>query len=273
MPNNVIVPEIGIKCIYPVLDAEKIKNYCIQKDGTIIEIVNQKVVQTEENTHFLEHSTDTTAMKSFDNAAIIGIGIALFATWFAWWCAKKSFDLTKLSFDSLIQQIKDSTQSTIDTNIALIQSQEILKDKEISAERVLYLITNIREYFAIFIADLGYIANESQSLFHHINREYVANVNYDPEADPLAQEKIRELTTKRVECELIKSKILLLLNHEKSSHIKLLEITESCYQEMLGCFIGAIDQTSSSSTYNDFKKNIQNLIKETSLVVNNEIGE
>lgn len=273
MPNNVIVPEIGTKCIYPVLDAEKIKNFCIQKDGVIITDKNHKVSQTQDNTHFLEHSTDTTAMRSFDNATIIGVVFALCATWFAWWCAKKSFDLTKLSFDSLIQQIKDSTQSTLETNLALIKSQEVLKDKEISAERVLYLITNIREYFAIFNAELSYIANESQSLSNHIQREIAANVNYNSTLDPLVQEKAKELTAKRVDCELIKSKIELLLDHQKRSHVQLLVMTESCYQEMINCFLGALNQSNSLTTYLDIKNNIKRLIKEASLVVNSEIGE
>ncbi|MDR2062602.1 MAG: hypothetical protein LBQ29_14520 [Acinetobacter sp.] len=273
MVNNVIVPDEGSKCVYPIFDSENQKKFCLRYKGKVLTTTDQKIVKTENNTYFLEHSTDTTAAKSFDNATFLSVVFVICATWFAWWCAKKSFDLTKLSFDSLIQQIKDSTQSSIDTNMALIQSQEILKDKEISAERVLYLITNIREYFALFIAESSYIGNESQSLFNHIKREYSANVNYNPKADPLAQEKIKELTIKRVNCELTKSRIELLLDHQKKSHTQLLSKTEICYQEMLGCFVGAINQTNSPSTYNNFRTNIKSLIREASQVVKNEIGE
>lgn len=273
MPNNVIVPEIGTKCIYPVLDAEKIKNFCIQYDGKIIDTTGQKVLQTKGNTYYLEHSTDTTAIKSFDNATIIGVVFALCATWFAWWCAKKSFEITKLSFDSLIQEIKETAENTKVSNLELIRSQENIKRQEINAERVLYLITNIREYFALFTAESSYIGNESYSLFNHIKSEYALNVNYDPNVDILVQKKIMELTAKRVSCEQTKSRIELLLDHQKNSHIQLLSKTDSCFQDMLNCFIGAINQNNSSSIYTDFQAKIKSLTREASQVVKNEIGE
>nr|WP_314370125.1 hypothetical protein [uncultured Acinetobacter sp.] len=132
MPNNVIVPEVGTKCIYPVLDAQKIKKYCIQQDGNIIETTGQKVSQTKGNTYYLEHSTDTNAINSFYGATIIGICFAILATWLAWWCAKRSFDLTTKSFQLTIAQIQASiTASEKQTEITLEQ----IKDSTLTSEK------------------------------------------------------------------------------------------------------------------------------------------
>lgn len=153
MPNNVIVPEIGTKCIYPVLDAEKIKNFCIQNDSNIIETTGQKVLQTKVNTYYLEHSTDTTAIRSFDNATIIGVVFGLCATWFAWWCAKKSFEITKLSFHSLIEEIKGSAEINFKSNLVLIESQERLRNKEYELDRISEIRNSLFELTKFFLVE------------------------------------------------------------------------------------------------------------------------
>ena len=56
----------------------------------------------------LTHSTDTTAIWSFGVAMVIAIGLGSLATWLAYWYGKRSFDLTRQSFDTVIAQIKSS---------------------------------------------------------------------------------------------------------------------------------------------------------------------
>ncbi|WPE82757.1 hypothetical protein SB581_07250 [Acinetobacter baumannii] len=273
MPNNVIVPEIGTKCIYPVLDAEKIKYFCIQKDGVIVKNNNHKVSQTQENTHFLEHSTDTTAMRSFDNATIIGVVFALCATWFAWWCAKKSFELTKLSFDSLIQQIKDSTQSTLDTNMALIQSQERINQKEILANRHLNWVLNLREVFAVYISNLREIRFESSVANSTIRNEKKRNSKFDQYKDEDLVKKLHALKAKLDLCELNKTKIELLLNHLKENHANLIDLTERCYNNVVDCFTDTFDQSSSDETYRVAETDINYLVIQVRLLIKDEEGE
>ncbi len=273
MPNNVIVPEVDTKRIYPVLSAEKLKNYCIQNDGEIIKDNNLKVSQTQENTHFLEHSTDTTAMRSFDNATIIGVAFALCATWFAWWCAKKSFDLTKLSFDSLIQQIKDSTQSTLDTNMALIQSQERINQKEILANRNLNWVLNLREVFAIYITNLKDIRFLSSVYFERIKEEKSKNENFNPYGNTHYTNKYEVIEKKLELCEINKTKIELMLNHLKPNHAKVINLSEQCYRMITDCFVSCFEQDGPKDIYHQTLIDIDNLIIEVRLLIKDEEGE
>lgn len=184
MPNNVILPEVGTKCIYPVLDAQKIQKYCIQQDGNIIDTPNQKVLQTKGNTYYLEHSTDTNAINSFYGATIIGICFAVLATWLAWWCAKRSFDLTTKSFKVTIRQIRASilaaeqqnqitltqlkesaeaserqTQLTITSNTNLITHQEKVNLQSIKANSRQNWINTVREHAIEFIYQIDEFSN------------------------------------------------------------------------------------------------------------------
>ncbi|MDA1254265.1 MAG: hypothetical protein O2928_07205, partial [Proteobacteria bacterium] len=53
-------------------------------------------------------STDTTAISSFAISMVIAVILGGLATWLAFWYGKKSFDLTKQSFDAVIAQINSS---------------------------------------------------------------------------------------------------------------------------------------------------------------------
>lgn len=84
---------------------------------------------------------DTTAIKSFEKGADISIasfdyatGIAVFfvlcATWFAYWCAQKSFKLTEMSFKTLSDDIRQSAEVHQNTTDLIIKSQFDLKNAE-----------------------------------------------------------------------------------------------------------------------------------------------
>ena len=83
----------------------------------------------------VQHSTDTIAILSFALSIIIALILGSLATWLAYWYGRKSFDLTKQSFDSLIEQIKSSEKITLTTNQELIKSQESQKKFELSFQR------------------------------------------------------------------------------------------------------------------------------------------
>lgn len=132
MPNNVIVPDEGSKCVYPIFDSENQKKYCLRNKGQVITSTDQKILKSEENTYFLEHSTDTTAARSFDNATFLSVVFVLCATWFAWWCAKRSFNLTTNSFNITLKQIEASiSASEKQTEITLEQ----IKDSSLASEK------------------------------------------------------------------------------------------------------------------------------------------
>ena len=69
---------------------------------SILENLNKKM---ELN---LTHSTDTTAIWSFIIAMIVALILGISATVIAIWYGRKSFDLTKQSFDALVKQIESS---------------------------------------------------------------------------------------------------------------------------------------------------------------------
>ena len=105
--------------------------------------IPNKVAQTDLNTWYLFPSTDTTAIYSFVVAALIGVLIAVFSTWLAYWFGKRSFDLTNNSFQVTIKQIeasiKDSennTQKAIQSNKDLIEHQLIVKKIELLARSI-----------------------------------------------------------------------------------------------------------------------------------------
>ena len=121
----------------------------------------------------LAHSTDTTAMKSFEEGSNISIasfdyatGIAVFltlcATGLAYWFGARSFILTKQSFDAVIMQIESSEISIAKSNKELIESQENLKKIDLMAERC-NAIRMIAADFISLCEDLMYEAKSLQN--------------------------------------------------------------------------------------------------------------
>lgn len=72
----------------------------------------------------VQHSTDTTAIWSFIIAMVVAFILGISATVIAIWYGRKSFDLTKQSFDAVIAQIKGSEKSALDINKKLFEQQK-----------------------------------------------------------------------------------------------------------------------------------------------------
>ena len=83
----------------------------------------------------VQHSTDTTAIWSFVIAMVVAFILGISATIIAIWYGRKSFDLTKQSFDSLVKQIESSEKITVASNNGLAQSQA---DSKLTELRFLY---------------------------------------------------------------------------------------------------------------------------------------
>lgn len=104
----------------------------------------------------VQYSTDTTAIWSFVIAMVVAFILGISATIIAIWYGRKSFDLTKQSFDSLVKQIESSEKITVASNNGLAQSQA---DSKLTELRFLYKsseIQNLRkmiaDYFATVVA-------------------------------------------------------------------------------------------------------------------------
>ncbi len=82
----------------------------------------------------LQHSTDTTAIWSFVIAMVVAFILGISATIIAIWYGRKSFELTKQSFDALVKQIESSEKVTLDSSKELItgQSQNLLNQLRIT---------------------------------------------------------------------------------------------------------------------------------------------
>lgn len=115
---------------------------------SILENLNKKM---ELN---LTHSTDTTAIWSFIIAMIVAIILGISATFIAIWYGRKSFDLTKQSFDALVKQIESSEKIIQDSNQSLIASQAELKKYELEYLHRVEETNKLRNIVADYLSHL-----------------------------------------------------------------------------------------------------------------------
>ena len=97
------------------------------------------VLQQPAQTHMeLNASTDKTAISSFALSVVIALALGGLATWLAYWYGRKSFDLTKQSFDAVIAQIQSSERITLQLNENLfLEQQRIEKIKKTLGEHLI----------------------------------------------------------------------------------------------------------------------------------------
>jgi len=147
------------------------KNVVIQLPWTVPQQSNIQtiVLQQPAKTHMeLNASKDKTAISSFALSVVIALILGGLATWLAYWYGRKSFDLTKQSFDTVIKQIESSERLMSKSNQALIKSQENLKRMEIVTEKNNAILLTGAEF--IFLCELlGY---EAVNLQNNLGKEY-----------------------------------------------------------------------------------------------------
>lgn len=109
------------------MEQEKFKqDIVIQLPWTVPqqENVQTLVIQQPAKTHMeLNASTDKTAISSFALSVVIALALGGLATWLAYWYGRKSFDLTKQSFETVVKQIESSEKLMLESNQNLIISQ------------------------------------------------------------------------------------------------------------------------------------------------------
>ncbi|MDY6456954.1 hypothetical protein SKM57_02705 [Acinetobacter faecalis] len=92
--------------------------------AVILQQPNDQIIRLD-----LQHSTDTTAIWSFVIAMVVAFILGISATIIAIWYGRKSFVLTKQSFDVVVKQIQSSETTTLESNRQLIDSQSCLAEK------------------------------------------------------------------------------------------------------------------------------------------------
>lgn len=104
------------------------------------------IIQQPAKTHMdLNASTDKTAIGSFGFSVLIAVVLGGLATWYAYWCAKKSFQLTEMSFRLVVEEIKSSQQVAMDLNKQLFEQQQKILDIELKEKNKQIWIADVRQ--------------------------------------------------------------------------------------------------------------------------------
>ena len=125
------------------------------------------VLQQPAKTHMeLNASTDKTAISSFALSVVIALALGGLATWLAYWYGRKSFDLTKQSFDVVLEQIISSRQdaerlhkitmeqicANIESNKETSKNQLEIMFKDLHLKRTLNIFESLRNEFSTFFS-------------------------------------------------------------------------------------------------------------------------
>ena len=142
------------------------------------------VLQQPAKTHMeLNASTDKTAISSFALSVVIALALGGLATWLAYWYGRKSFDLTKQSFDVVLEQIISSRQeaerlhkitmeqicANIESNKETSKNQLEIMFKDLHLKRTLNIFESLQNEFSTFFSLLD---DEILKIFNFRDRFY-----------------------------------------------------------------------------------------------------
>ncbi|WP_180027553.1 hypothetical protein [Acinetobacter sp. YH16032] len=149
----------------------------------------------------IQHSTDTTAISSFALSVIIALILGGLATWLAYWYGRKSFQLTEMSFKTVVEEIKASQQSAMDLNARLFEQQQVLQAEKEKFEREKSVTDRFRNAAEMFIVDIELFLS-SVTLLHlsHIQFQFSEQVeigSYEHEVTAGINKKFDQLFESR----------------------------------------------------------------------------
>lgn len=139
----------------------------------------------------IQHSTDTTAIGSFVLSVIVALILSGLATWLAYWYGRKSFKLTEMSFKTVSQDIKESseihkltTKRILDNQLKLKEIDYLQHQSKIIIEAISNFDINIYmlEIYLRKVLDKRLITDEERKIalsFHdqlHPNRIKIKNL-------------------------------------------------------------------------------------------------
>jgi len=211
------------------------------------------VLQQPAKTHMeLNASTDKTAISSFALSVAIALILGGLATWLAYWYGRKSFDLTKLSFDAVIAQIKSSERSALDLNKQLFEQQKKLQKDEANRNYSIRKEESLRLLVASFL--------QKANAFFRQSRSYAINNGskdkYEQFDNPEIKKEFEQLERLLNSMELKKIEI------ELHFSVKDKKITDECLKLIDECFVllnAFLDDR--EMTYSNHEKNIKDKIE------------
>ena len=256
------------------------------------------VLQQPAKTHLeLNASTDKTAISSFALSVVIALILGCLATWLAYWYGRKSFDLTKQSFDAvihqinagmqeaqnikdatikqieesaldanrnkdiLIEQIKLSASTTVESNQQLATVQYDLKMSEIRAQRRMNLIDNLRDHFGVFFGVLDHQVHKTLGFAQKFYEENGSNTLPDEYCeDSWVAKELKELSYDRYLIRAALEKALLYLDLTNDSHldVKVLALEIMIKFDEIG-YLARKNKEVSTEKYSEFETGLNTL--------------
>lgn len=186
----------------------------------------------------LNHSTDTTAIWSFIIAMVIAFILGVSATIIAIWYGRKSFDLTKQSFDVVLEQIVSSRQeaehlhkitmeqicANIESNKEISKNQLEIMFKDLHLKRTLNIFESLRSEFSTFFSLLD---DEILKIFNFSDRFnqkfrgglHIRNAIAQFEKYPEIYNQYMELKNKRFNLRNTMERINILLDQDDPNQV------------------------------------------------------
>jgi hypothetical protein len=121
----------------------------------------------------IQHSTDTTAIWSFLIAMVVAFILGISATIIAIWYGRKSFQLTEMSFKTVVEEIKASQQSALDLNNKLFEQQRYLQVYELEEKRNQIWISEVRNNLSEYLKNYELL----RLYFWFFDRKYYVDFN------------------------------------------------------------------------------------------------
>lgn len=197
------------------------------------------VLQQPAKTHMeLNASTDKTAISSFALSVVIALALGGLATWLAYWYGRKSFDLTKQSFDVVLEQIISSRQeaerlhkitmeqicANIESNKETSKNQLEIMFKDLHLKRTLNIFESLRNEFSTFFSLLD---DEILKIFNfsdHFNQKFrgglhIRNAIAQFEKYPEIYNQYMELKNKRFNLRNTMERINILLDQDDPNQV------------------------------------------------------
>lgn len=185
--------------------------WTVPQQSNVQTIVLQQPAKTQME---LNASTDKTAISSFAFSVVIALLLGGLATWLAYWYGRKSFDLTKQSFDAVINQIESSERIMLDSNKELIKAQN---DMMIKNQKIAYILSSHEKLKkeALTYVDL----HQNYGLYILVLDQQLKDFTFSKtsQAETAEYRYILEIRSKILELNSARSKLLFELNSVFSS--------------------------------------------------------
>lgn len=230
------------------------------------------ILQQPSETHLrLDATTDKTAISSFVIATIIALALAGLATLLAYWYGRKSFDLTKQSFDAVIAQIKSSEQVALDLNQRLFEQQRQLQANQQFYELQKAADNKIRELSLQFILQVESFRDLFVNYFNAYGHISQKKKYYNPQIGI----KINQIRDEYLQA----SKTLIAIELNISDENETIRLTKEILQICREAYIQFLSEPKSNDPHmniqitNDYQKKLDPKIEDLKFVIRNYLNK